>query len=80
MNQLLITKLKLFNSLVTAIGWWMALIFAILFTAAKLPKGEPVTIIHLIIPFVMLLVVIRSTRRYFYFRTLRKEHERTRSA
>ncbi|MGH8039896.1 MAG: hypothetical protein ACRES5_21120 [Pseudomonas sp.] len=70
MNTQIITRAQLISALLTAIGWWMLLLFSVGWTSKKLIASEPVTIIDFVIPFVLALVVVRSSRRYRYFRSL----------
>jgi hypothetical protein len=57
--------------MITAIGWWALLLFSMGVTGKRLIYGEPVIIVHFIISFALLLVAVRATRRYFYFKKLR---------
>lgn len=70
MNDRVINRAKLINSLVTAVGWWILLLFSLGSTSSKLIASDAVTIIDFIIPFVLTLVVIRSSRPYRYFRSI----------
>ncbi len=72
MNDQIVTKFKLINSIITAIGWWALLLFSIGVTGKKLINDEPIIIFHFIVSFALLLVAVRATRRYFHFKKLRQ--------
>lgn len=71
MNDQIIRRAKFVSSLATALGWWLLLLFSIGWTSKKLIESGPITIIDFVIPFVLSLVVIRSTRRCLHFQSLR---------
>lgn len=66
MKTQIITRAQLISSLLTAIGWWLVLLFSIGWTSKKLIASEPVTIIDFVIPFILALAVVRSSRRYHH--------------
>lgn len=71
MNAIPATKANLAKHLVTAIVWWLAFLFTTYLVTIKVLKGEPVIFFHFLVPYALLIAVVRSTYRYIYHRSLR---------
>ena len=71
----IVSQSRLLYSLATAIGWWIALILSVAYATSHLQHNVNMGAALLAIPFSLLLVVIRSTRRYIHLRSLRRAEE-----
>ncbi|KGQ18163.1 CopG domain protein DNA-binding domain protein [Lysobacter dokdonensis DS-58] len=63
-------RLKLTNHLLTAVTWAALFALSLHLVVVKVALASKPDLVYLIAPVILLLVVIRSTRRYFHYRKL----------
>ncbi|MGO4550263.1 hypothetical protein AB4059_04060 [Lysobacter sp. 2RAF19] len=64
-------KMSMTKHYAAALGWIGLFVYSIFLLAGKLIVSETPSIVHLIAPFVLLLVAIRATRRLWALRRSR---------
>ena len=61
-------RLKPLQHLLTALGWLGLLLYSVYLLLDGFSGGRELSILHLLIPVVLLLVTIRAARRYLWYR------------
>lgn len=72
MNAKLMTRVQLFNAIIAAIFWSVALLFAIGYTGYRIIRSEQMGAVDFVVPCFLTAVVIVSIRRYVLFHALHK--------